>query len=139
MTGASGPSAGDAERFEEIYRAAAGLPAATPWDIGGAQPVVRRLVALGAIKGAVLDPGTGPGHHAVHFAEHGFAATGVDVSETAIEGARANARLRRPGSGRSHSGWRSSNRCWTASWRTPRSGKSTPPGWISFSTRRACR
>jgi SAM-dependent methyltransferase len=92
VTGASGPPAGDAERFEEISRAAAGSPAATPWDIGGAQPVVRRLVALGAIKGAVLDPGTGPGHHAVHFAEHGFAATGIDVSETAIERARANAR-----------------------------------------------
>lgn len=96
MTDVSGPSgAGDAERFEEIYRSdpvAAGLPAATPWDIGGPQPVVRRLVALGAIKGAVLDPGTGPGHHAIHCARHGFAATGIDVSETAIERARANAR-----------------------------------------------
>lgn len=84
----------DAERFEGIYRdtvTARGLPASTPWDIGGAQPAVRRLVALGAIKGAVLDPGTGPGHHAIHFAEHGLAATGIDVSETAIERARANA------------------------------------------------
>ncbi|MEO6794049.1 MAG: class I SAM-dependent methyltransferase [Mycobacterium sp.] len=85
---------GDAERFEEIYRddhTARGLPASTPWDIGGAQPAVRRLVALGAIKGAVLDPGTGPGHHAIHFAKHGCAATGIDVSETAVERARANA------------------------------------------------
>lgn len=85
----------DAERFEEIYRGdhlAKGLPASTPWDIGGAQPAVRRLVALGAIKGAVLDPGTGPGHHAIHFAQHGCVATGIDVSETAIERARANAR-----------------------------------------------
>lgn len=85
----------DAERFEQIYRTdliAKGLPAATPWDIGGPQPAVRRLVALGAIRGAVLDPGTGPGHHAIHFAENGCTATGVDVSETAIERARANAR-----------------------------------------------
>ena len=35
-----------------------GLPAATPWDIGGPQPVVQQLVSLGAIKGEVLDPGT---------------------------------------------------------------------------------
>lgn len=85
---------GDAERFEQIYRddrTAQGLPASTPWDIGGPQPAVRRLVALGAIKGEVLDPGTGPGHHAIHFARHGFAATGVDVSETAIDRARDNA------------------------------------------------
>ncbi|MEB3022535.1 class I SAM-dependent methyltransferase [[Mycobacterium] crassicus] len=90
MTGSA-----DAERFEEIYRTdltARGLPAATPWDIGGAQPAVRRLVALGAIRGAVLDPGTGPGHHAIHFAQNGCTATGVDVSETAIERAQDNAR-----------------------------------------------
>lgn len=90
----SSTAADDAERFEEIYRAdqtARGLPASTPWDIGGPQPAVRRLVALGAIRGAVLDPGTGPGHHAIHFARHGFDTTGIDVSETAIERARANA------------------------------------------------
>ena len=54
----------DPTRFEEMYRddrVSHGLPAATPWDIGGPQPVVQQLVALGAIKGEVLDPGTGPG------------------------------------------------------------------------------
>lgn len=42
----------DPTRFEEMYRddrVAHGLPAATPWDIGGPQPVVQQLVALGAI------------------------------------------------------------------------------------------
>jgi hypothetical protein len=55
----------DPHRFEERYRdprTAQGLFVATPWDIGGPQPVVQQLVALGAIKGEVLDPGTGPGH-----------------------------------------------------------------------------
>src|SRR5271154_5063266 len=50
--------------FEEMYRderTSHGLPAATPWDIGGPQPVVQQLVALGVIKGEVLDPGTRPG------------------------------------------------------------------------------
>ena len=53
----------DPNRFEEAYRderTAHGLPAATPWDIGGPQPVVQQLVALGVIKGEVLDPGTAP-------------------------------------------------------------------------------
>ncbi|AKN17493.1 class I SAM-dependent methyltransferase [Mycobacterium haemophilum] len=85
----------DPTRFEEMYRddrLSHGLPAATPWDIGGPQPVVQQLVAVGAIKGEVLDPGTGPGHHAIYYASAGYSATGVDGSEAAIERARANAR-----------------------------------------------
>ncbi|SHW01735.1 Uncharacterised protein [Mycobacteroides abscessus subsp. abscessus] len=34
---------------------------AAPWDIGGPQPVIRQLVALGAVRGEVLDPGCGTG------------------------------------------------------------------------------
>ncbi len=69
----------DPARFEGMYRdqrVSHGLPAATPWDIGGPQPVVRQLVALGAIKGEVLDPGTGPGHHAIFYAENGCSEPG---------------------------------------------------------------
>src|SRR6204780_5882617 len=85
----------DPTRFEEMYRderVTHGLPGATPWDIGGPQPVVQQLVALGAIKGEVLDPGTGPGHHAIYFASKGYAATGIDSSPSAIERAKENAR-----------------------------------------------
>ncbi|HVQ98674.1 MAG TPA: class I SAM-dependent methyltransferase [Mycobacterium sp.] len=85
----------DPARFEEMYRderIANGLPAATPWDIGGPQPVVQRLVALGAIKGEVLDPGTGPGHHAIYYASKGYSATGIDASPSGLERARDNAR-----------------------------------------------
>jgi SAM-dependent methyltransferase len=85
----------DPTRFEEMYRderVKHGLPAATPWDIGGPQPVVQRLVALGAIKGEVLDPGTGPGHHAIYYASKGYKATGIDGSAGALERARENAR-----------------------------------------------
>jgi SAM-dependent methyltransferase len=73
-------------------RTSHGLPAATPWDIGGPQPVVQQLVALGAVKGEVLDPGTGPGHHAIYFASQGYSATGIDISEPGLERARQNAR-----------------------------------------------
>src|ERR1700758_2799443 len=85
----------DPTRFEEMYRddrLSHGLPTATPWDIGGPQPVVQQLVALGAIKGEVLDPGTGPGHHAIYYASKGYSATGVDGSAGALERARENAR-----------------------------------------------
>lgn len=84
----------ESDHFEEMYRderTSHGLPAATPWDIGGPQPVVQQLVALGAVKGEVLDPGTGPGHHAIHYASKGLSATGVDASPAAIERARQNA------------------------------------------------
>jgi SAM-dependent methyltransferase len=90
----SHPDVTDPARFEEMYRddrTSNGLPAATPWDIGGPQPVVQQLVALGAIKGEVLDPGTGPGHHAIYYASKGYSSTGIDGSEGAVERARANA------------------------------------------------
>jgi len=85
----------DPTRFEQMYRddkLSHGLPTATPWDIGGPQPVVQRLVALGAVKGEVLDPGTGPGHHAIYYASAGYSATGIDGSQGALERARDNAR-----------------------------------------------
>ncbi|KKC02874.1 methyltransferase [Mycobacterium nebraskense] len=62
-----------------------------PWDIGGPQPAVQQLVAYGGIRGEVLDPGTGPGHHAIHFAAQGYSATGIDDSASAIERAKHNA------------------------------------------------
>jgi SAM-dependent methyltransferase len=89
------PAQTDPSRFEEMYRdqrVSHGLPAATPWDIGGPQPVVRQLVALGAVKGEVLDPGTGPGHHAIYYASKGYSATGIDASPSGLERARENAR-----------------------------------------------
>src|SRR5215472_13479102 len=84
----------DPARFEQMYRddrLSHGLPTATPWDIGGPQPVVQQLVAVGAVKGEVLDPGTGPGHHAIYYASAGYSATGIDGSAGALERARENA------------------------------------------------
>jgi SAM-dependent methyltransferase len=80
--------------FDELYRdeqAVDGLPALTPWDIGGPQPAVQQLAAYGALRGEVLDPGTGPGHHAIYFASKGYATTGIDSSSAAIDRARRNA------------------------------------------------
>lgn len=81
--------------FEVLYgddKIAHGVPAATPWDIGEAQPFVKQLVAHGVIRGEVLDPGTGPGHNAIYLASQGYSVTGIDGSASAIERAKANAR-----------------------------------------------
>ncbi|WP_083865409.1 class I SAM-dependent methyltransferase [Nocardia brevicatena] len=80
--------------FDALYREAPpeqDAPALIPWDIGGPQPVVQQLVAYGAVRGEVLDPGTGPGHHAIYYASKGYSATGIDASPAAIERAERNA------------------------------------------------
>jgi SAM-dependent methyltransferase len=85
----------DPTYFDMMYRddrLSYGLPVATPWDIGGPQPVIEQLYAVGAISGEVLDAGTGPGHHAIFFASKGYSVTGIDASAAAIERARHNAR-----------------------------------------------
>jgi hypothetical protein len=64
--------------FDALY--GAGQPALVPWDIGGPQPVVQQLVAHGALRGEVLDPGTGPGYHAIYYASQGYSTTGIDAS-----------------------------------------------------------
>jgi SAM-dependent methyltransferase len=89
------PASVDPSRFEDMYRderTSHGLPTATPWDIGGPQPAVQQLVAVGAINGEVLDPGTGPGHHAIYYASKGYSVTGIDISPTGLQRARENAR-----------------------------------------------
>ncbi|MGH3579501.1 MAG: class I SAM-dependent methyltransferase, partial [Mycobacterium sp.] len=49
------------------------------------------LVAYGALRGEVLDPGTGPGHHAIYYASKGYSVTAIDESPAAIELAKRNA------------------------------------------------
>lgn len=77
--------------FDTMYRGEQTIAGVVPWDIGGPQPVVQELVAHGALRGEVLDPGTGPGHHAIYFASQGYSVTGIDASPAAIEHARHNA------------------------------------------------
>ena len=77
--------------FEPLYDEAEHTGRRIPWDIGGPQPAVQQLVAYGGIRGEVLDPGTGPGYHAIHFAAQGYSATGIDDSPSAIEQAKRNA------------------------------------------------
>src|ERR1041385_1245211 len=74
--------------FREAYK---GHP---PWDIGRAQPAFVELANEGLIKGSVLDVGCGTGEVTPERAERGHEAWGIDVVASAIDQARAKARLR---------------------------------------------
>ncbi len=63
-----------------------------PWDIGTREELLS-LVEGGRIKPCrAIDLGCGTGANAVYLAQNGFEVTGVDLSEAAIEKARARAR-----------------------------------------------
>jgi SAM-dependent methyltransferase len=62
-----------------------------PWDIGRPQAVFDRIVDSEEIQSPVLDSGCGTGEHALLFAARGHDVTGIDLSKTAIDRARAKA------------------------------------------------
>jgi SAM-dependent methyltransferase len=63
-----------------------------PWDTDEPDPnLVETVQRLGLGPGRALDVGCGTGTHAVWLASLGFDVVGVDVSERAIERARARA------------------------------------------------
>ncbi|WP_433527415.1 class I SAM-dependent methyltransferase [Nocardia pseudovaccinii] len=62
-----------------------------PWDVGGPQRAIVRLGADGGFAGTVLDAGCGRGENALYVAALGFSVLGVDVAETALATARAQA------------------------------------------------
>src|SRR5919206_1613508 len=78
-----------AARWDEGYRRGW-----TPWDIGRPQPAFQRLVESGGVEGPALDSGCGTGEHTLLLAAHGIEAVGIDIAPTAIERARAKARVR---------------------------------------------
>jgi SAM-dependent methyltransferase len=84
-------TARDAEfDYDEIYRGTA-RSGGPPWDIGGPQPALARVLD-GEVKGPkVLDIGCGAGDLAIALARRGFQVTGVDISRVAIDAARAKA------------------------------------------------
>ncbi|MBB2940388.1 ubiquinone/menaquinone biosynthesis C-methylase UbiE [Actinoplanes lutulentus] len=74
--------------FEEIYQDST----PPPWEIGGAQPALAAAIDAGEPRGPrALDLGCGTGDLAISLAQRGFEVTGIDISPTAIERARAKA------------------------------------------------
>ena len=62
-----------------------------PWDVGSPQPAVVRVASAGGFADPVLDAGCGTGENALHLASLGLSVVGVDVAETALATARAQA------------------------------------------------
>ena len=77
------------EAWDEAYR-----QNNVPWDIGRPQPSILRIAEWGGLVEPVLDSGCGSGEHALLAASMGLEVKGVDVSQEAIERARAKARQR---------------------------------------------
>lgn len=65
-----------------------------PWDIGRPQPAILHLAGAGELVEPVLDSGCGSGEHTLLAATIGLEVTGVDISQLAVERARAKARQR---------------------------------------------
>jgi len=83
--------------FESAYRGEAaqfGEGARPPWSIGVPQPELAALIEAGKFHGDVLDVGCGEAAISLTLAERGHTTVGLDLSPTAIELARREARQR---------------------------------------------
>jgi len=79
-----------AQEWEDFY--SRNIPQDLPWNAGGPDPDLVRLVKAGTIPvGQALDIGTGLGHDAVFLIQHHFNVIGIDISPSAVVLARDNA------------------------------------------------
>jgi len=62
-----------------------------PWEVGGAQPAMKQLLADYPPNGTVLDLGSATGDLAIHLACSGHKVVGVEFVESAVEQAREKA------------------------------------------------
>ncbi len=63
-----------------------------PWDTGEPDPQLVGMIESGAIRpGRTLEIGCGTGTNAIFLAQRGFNVLGIDISEIAVDKARAKA------------------------------------------------
>jgi 2-polyprenyl-3-methyl-5-hydroxy-6-metoxy-1,4-benzoquinol methylase len=81
----------DDNEWDQIYRK---YPLNTlGWELGKPRPVLVEFVEKGFVKrGKALDLCCGAGTNTVYLAQNGFEVTGVDISPTALDYAKAKAK-----------------------------------------------
>ena len=83
--------------FESAYRGevpSLGAGPKPPWSIGEPQPEIAALLEQGKFHGDVLDVGCGEAAISLYLAERGYTTVGLDLSQTAVNLARAEAATR---------------------------------------------
>ena len=65
--------------FDSVYTATA------PWEVGGPQPDMARLLADHPPAGPVLDLGSATGDLAIHLAKQGHRVVGLEFVATVVE------------------------------------------------------
>ena len=83
--------------FETAYRGEStqlGEGVRPPWSIGAPQPELAALIEQGRFHGDVLDVGCGEAAISLALAERGHTTVGLDLSPTAIDLARREAKTR---------------------------------------------
>jgi len=81
----------DDNEWDQIYRK---YPLNTlGWELGKPRPILVEFVEKGLVKkGKALDLCCGAGTNTVYLAQNGFEVTGIDISPTALEYAKAKAK-----------------------------------------------
>ena len=83
--------------FESAYRGevpSLGAGPKPPWSIGEPQPALAELIEQGKFHGDVLDVGCGEAAISLYLAERHYTTVGLDLSQTAVNLARAEAATR---------------------------------------------
>ncbi|MDT5053272.1 MAG: 2-heptyl-hydroxyquinolin-4(1H)-one methyltransferase [Mycobacterium sp.] len=83
--------------FESAYRGevpSLGAGPKPPWSIGEPQPALAALIEQGKFHGDVLDVGCGEAAISLYLAERDYTTVGLDLSQTAVNLARAEAATR---------------------------------------------
>jgi SAM-dependent methyltransferase len=83
--------------FESAYRGevpSLGAGPKPPWSIGEPQPELAALLERGKFHGDVLDVGCGEAAISLYLADRGYTTVGLDLSQTAVNLARAEAATR---------------------------------------------
>jgi SAM-dependent methyltransferase len=78
------------DQMEKIYREMS--PEDIPWNIETPPEILQALITNNVLRPCkVIELGCGAGNYVIYFAKNGFDATGVDISEHAIDMARKSA------------------------------------------------